>query len=165
MKEIIEAIDIATATSLGEPCKFYGLCEQTIDDQSDKYPRTLADKPEKVTPNDKFELAIYHRLLNGTVAPDEDLSFGREKTKKNVQMIRTIVIIHDKCRLFIEDVYNALPEKLTITGFQTVYVNSEISLNNNQDQVWVDEWAEAYKKYQVRYRIYALEYTVEYIKC
>jgi hypothetical protein len=165
MKEIIEAIDTATATSLGEPCKFYGLCQQTIDDQEGNYPRTLADKPEKVTPNDKHELAIYHRLLNGSIAEDGDLSFGRSKTKKNNQTIRTIVIIHDKCRIFIEDIINALPEKLTITDYQTVYVSSEISLNTNQDQIWVDEWAEAYKKYQVRYRIYALEYIVEYIKC
>lgn len=165
MKEIIDAIDVATDVNLDEPCKYYGLCDQTIDDQAERYPRTQGDRPEKVTPNDKFELAIYHRRLEGSINEDELLSFGRSKTKKNTQRIRTIVIIHDKCRVFIEDVINALPEKLVVENYKTVYVGVDISLNTNQDQVWVDEWAEAYKKYQVRYKIYALEYTVEYVKC
>ncbi len=167
MKDIISQIDAAIFAGLGNVGHFHGLCRLIVgDDKAGTYPIKVDKNAYKVAPDDKYELAIYHRLIDSGIVLDEDTSFGRKNSKKNNQKIRTIVIIDQKSNIEISDVYNAIPDKLFIDGYKSIYVDSEVSLDVNQEQVWVAEWAEAYKdKRQMRYFVYALEYTCEFIKC
>ncbi len=165
MNAIIDEIDKALTSSLGNG-KYYGLCKLVIDDSGTTYPVTEQDTKKKVTPDDLHKLAIYHRRLDSSINPDEVNSFGRTPTKRNDQKIRTVVIIKEDSGIEIEDVYNALPDFVTLDGYKSVFVQSDVSLIVDHDAVWTTEWDKAYKdKYQVRFKIYALEYIIEYITC
>ncbi len=165
MKDIVDEIDKALVSSIGKG-KYYGLCKLVID-SNETYPVTDGITREKVTPNDLYKLAIYHRRLDSSINPDEDNSFGRTLRKRNDQKLRTVVLIEEKSGITIEDVYNALPDFLTIEDkYKSIHIQSDISLIFDHDAVWETEWPAAYKdKYQLRYKVYALEYIVEYITC
>ena len=164
MKEIIDLMDQRIFELLGVG-KFYGVCKITSS-QSEIFPRTDNTKPEKVAPNDKYPVAIYHRLLDGSIADNEDLSFGRTKKRQNVQQIRTIVILDTKSDVTIEDVYEAIPDEVILCDYKSIWINSEINLNYNQNSIREEEWGTAYAdKFEMRFNLYALEYSIEYIKC
>lgn len=166
MKDIIAIIDQSIFDQVGFG-KFYGLCELVIDDKEANYPRTLTKPAEKVTPNDRYELAIYHRLMDSPITLDEVTSFGRRGSRKSAQTIRTIVIIdRDKSNLDISDIYESIPEKMELSGYKSVYAHTDMKLDSNFIDVFESEWGNAYKdKIQMRYKIYALEYVVDVIKC
>lgn len=164
MKEIIDLMDQRIFERLGVG-KFYGLCKLTID-KNDTYPRTDNKTPEKVAPNDKYPLAIYHRLLDASIAENEEVSFGRIRKKQNAQQIRTIVLIDVKSNVTIEEVYNAIPEEVILCDYKSIWIPAEISLSFNQEAIREEEWGTAYAdKFALRYNLYALEYTIETIKC
>lgn len=167
MKNIIDAIDQRTFELLGVG-KFYGLCTLVVDaDRSENYPRTdVPTGAEKVTPNDKYPVAIYHRLLEGGLEENTDISFGRSIKKQNNQRIRTIVIIDFKSNVSISEVYEAIPEEVILCDYKSVLIPGDMGLITDQNSLWEQEWSTAYKdKYQMRYKIYALEYAIQYVKC
>lgn len=164
MKEIIDWIDNRMYERLGVG-KFYGLCK-LITDGSELYPRTVATKPEKVTPNDKYSLALYHRLIDASLVENEEISFGRSRKKQNNQRIRTVVMIEEKSEVDISDVYEAIPEEIILCDYKSVWIPADMSLIVDHDAVWTQEFGEANKdKYVMKYRLYALEYTIETVKC
>lgn len=169
MTEIIDFIDNEIYTCLGRG-KSYGLCRQVQDD-SGIYPATVKTPSKKVTPDDKWKLAWFHRLLENSPDEDEDQTFGRKIAIRNQQQIRTIVVIElGEGETLIDDFINALPDYInetliTETDYRYIQVMKSISVSRG-DTVWEAEWGQAYKdKHQMRYNIYALEYNIDYIKC
>lgn len=169
MVEIIDHIDDTLLSCWGKG-KFYGLCRLLKDDKGVVYPATYSDN-KKVTPNDKFPIIWYHRLLNSESTEDDDLSYGRSKSVKVGQRIRTVVVVSFlEGETFIDDFINALPGKINPIDFDEDYkyieLSKEISLIRDVQSIWETEWGTAYEdKYQMRYNLYALEYDLEYVKC
>lgn len=65
-----------------------------------------------------------------------------------------------------EDIANSIPDEFTLTGFEFVNIDKNMTLIKDSDAVWEDEYSEAYRdKYVKRYNIYALEYNLNYLKC
>lgn len=64
------------------------------------------------------------------------------------------------------DFINAMPDKVEFSGYKFIEVSKGNSLNRDSGQVWTDEWDNSYRdKYQMRYHVYAIEWTLNYIKC
>lgn len=167
MVEIIDYIDQQIRESCLDDIAFFGICHLVEDDNENPYPTQYVANSEKVTPNDKFLITIYHRLLDSPVSPSEEVPFGRKSIPKFSQKVRTVVFIKiSEAHSKIEDIINALPDSFEITGYQNLSVSKEISLAKNQTAIWQDEYGEAYKDRMVKkFRVYALEYDVSYIKC
>lgn len=171
MRDIIDYIDAQLHECFPE-AQAFGICHLIADDQSEKYPSTLEENAIKVSPNDKYEVLYYHRLLDADAQADEDLSFGRKKTVVNSQPIRTVIFIRMKedDLSIIEDFINALPETFELDESPSTYkklnVTREVNLIRDSTAIWEDEFSEAYKdKYQKVWNIYALEYSIQIAKC
>lgn len=171
MRDIIDYIDAQLHECFPE-ARAFGICHLIEDDQAEKYPSTLEEDAIKVSPNDKYEVLYYHRLLDSNAEPDEDLSFGRKKTVVNNQPIRTVIFVRMKedDLSFIEDFINALPENFELEDSPSQYkklnVSREVNLIRDSNAIWEDEYSESYKdKYQKVWNIYALEYNIQIAKC
>lgn len=145
--------------------KLYGICH-LVDDDNSKYPSTKLKQGEKVTPDDRYQIIIYHRLLNSEFEHSEEMSFGRTKTIVSNQNIRTVLIFDLESETTAEDIANSIPDDIALTGFEFVNIDKNMTLIKDSDSVWEDEYSESYKdKYVKRYNIYALEYRIQYLKC
>lgn len=169
MVDLINDIDDTINDCIGEG-KHYGLCRLLIDDQGAVYPATYPDsagKFTKVTPDDRYKILTYHRLLDGAYEASEELSFGRYMSMENKQAVRLVVLIaFSEGETVIENIVNALPEEVINVDYKSVVVDNAITLIRDRAAIWEAEWGNAYKdKYQMRYNIYAIEYSINYIKC
>jgi len=164
--DLINHINTTVENCLGLGGKYYGLCRLIKDDKGVVYPVTYLDNI-KVTPSDKFNLLVYHRLINSETEESEEHSFGRLPAVMNNQRIRTIVIVKfSEGETVIDDFINALPDKIDNVDYRFVELSKNISLIRDVQSIWETEWGNAYDdKYQMRFNLYALEYTLEYIKC
>lgn len=166
MTEIIDYIDHQIKTCIGE-ARCIGLCHQIDNEEGNVYPTQFKRRSEMVTPDDRFNITIYHRLVDGDIAPREDVPFGRNVVPLTEQTIRTVVFVkmelgHD----VILDIINSLPNRGEIDGFKNMVISKEISLSRNQKEIWEDEYGNNYDdKYIKLYLIYALEYNVQFVKC
>lgn len=171
MRSIIDYIDERVHECI-EEVQQYGLCHLIEDDNQEKYPSTLEENADKVTPDDQYEFQYYHRLLNGNVEPSEDFSFGRTKSALTRQPVRTVIFCKIDCDdlTFIDDFINALPDSFELDEspqqYKKITLLKDINLIRDSPAIWEDEFSEAYKdKFQKVFNIYALEYSIEYIKC
>jgi hypothetical protein len=171
LREIINYIDCQLQGCFPEAHQ-KGICHLVEDDSSDRYPSTLFEEAEKVVPEDRHELTYYYRLLDGSPEPDEDLSFGRKKTIVNSQQVRVVMFIKMDCDslTIVDDFINALPDTFELdtspAEYKKLTINKEISLIRDSNAIWEDEYSDSYKdKYQKVFNIYALEFSIEYIKC
>lgn len=167
MVDLIDDIDETVITCIGRG-KSYGLCRLIIDDKGRIYPITVnLGKEEKVTPDDKWKIVWYHRMIDADVSPSEDLSFGRSLHAQVAQRIRTVVVVHrSEGEDVINEIISSLPDDIENVDYKYIQVGKEISMIVNQESIWETEWGNAYKdKYQMRYHLYALEYSIDYIKC
>lgn len=167
MVEIIDYIDNQIKESCIDDVKFFGICHLVEDDNENPYPTQYVASSEKVTPDDKFLITIYHRLLDTPITPDEEVPFGRKAVPRFNQKVRTVVFIkisedHSK----IDDIINALPDTFEIDGYIGLNLSKEISLIRDQNAIWDDEYGDAYKDRMIKkFRAYAFEYDVQYVKC
>lgn len=168
MTEIINYINEQIENCIDD-VRLYGLCHLLEDDSEENYPSTIGSEGEKVTPDDRYSVTIYHRLLDGDLNPTEEQPFGRKSIKKTTQRVRTVIFIKmtvDETEQLINDIINSLPESFTLTDYVFSYVSNEISLIRDRASIWDDEFGSGYRdKYQKRFYIYALEYDCQYIKC
>lgn len=169
MIDLINDIDETVFTCLGRG-KSYGLCRLIEDDKGAMYPVTVSDGPDgnkKVTPEDKWKIVWYHRLINSDVSASEDLSFGRSIHAQVAQRVRTVVVVAiSEGQDVINEIISALPDDVENVDYKYIQVGKEISLIVDQKSIWEAEWGNAYKdKHQMRYYLYALEYSIDYIKC
>lgn len=174
MEDIIDHIDEQIQECLGAG-QFYGLCRLLIDDQGAVYPATYPDNSgsppslavTKVTPNDRYPILIYHRLLDGSLADSETFSFGRSMTRENRQLVRMVVLVNFSLgESVIDNIINALPDEIINEDYKSIVFGTDITLIRDRDSIWTTEWGNAYKdKYQMRYNIYAVEYTLSYVRC
>lgn len=143
----------------------FGICHLVEDDNS-IYPSTKKKNGVKVTPDDRYPITIYHRLLNSEFEESEDFSFGRKRTFVSNQNVRTVLIFDLESETTAEDIANSIPDEVTLAGFEFVNISKNMTLIKDSDDVWETEYGEAYKdKYVKRYNIYALEYQIQYLKC
>lgn len=173
MTELIDHIEEQIHDCLGDG-KYYGLCRLLTDDQG-TYPATYASsagKYTKVTPDDKHRILIYHRLLDGSPTVNEDLSFGRSLLFENNQRVRMVVLVDlSEGETVIDSIINAIPDHITQTDldsvdYKSVTIDPSMTLIRDRANIWSTEWGNAYAdKYQLRYNIYALEYSINYIRC
>lgn len=165
MTDLIDHIDEQIKTCIGAGIKTFGLCH-LIEDDNGVYPATVGKEGIKVAPDNNFNVLIYHRLLNGSIEPREDLSFGRKVTGQTNQRMRMVVFIDISEQALIDDIINALPDVFEIDDYQYCNVSGSIDLIRDSVAVWSEEFSEAYKsRFQKRFHVYAVEYTLEYIKC
>lgn len=165
MIDLINDINTSIYNCIGGKGKFYGLCRQMMDDNG-IYPATV-EKNEKVTPLDKWNILVYHRYLDGSVTDDETFSFGRHPLVKNAQGVRMVVIVaFTEGESAIDDIINGMPDRIENVDYKFSEVGTNITLIRDRHSIWDQEFGAAYRdKYQVRYNIYAVEYTLDYIKC
>lgn len=167
MKEIINHIDRTIEAEIVG--KYYGLAQLVQDDQGAVYPRTIGAEAVKITPNDRYKVLIYHRLIDGAIEDSEEFSFGRYPSRLNAQRIRTVILVDikkDPEELIIDRIIDLMPEKVLNDSYKYVSISNEMELRRDAHANWDAEWSNAYKdKYQMLYNIYALEYTIDYIKC
>lgn len=171
MKDIIDYIDNQLHECFPD-AQVFGICHLIEDDNAELYPSTLEEDAIKVTPDDRYEILFYHRLLDGSPEPDEDISFGRKKTIVNSQQVRTVIFIKmgEDDLSFIDDFINALPETFELdespVQYKKLNLSREINLIRDSNAIWEDEYSSAYKdKYQKVWNIYALEYSIQVAKC
>lgn len=168
MVDLIDHIDelIHECLGLGQ---YQGLC-RLIEDDSGIYPVTYPDehgKQLKVTPDDRYPLLIYHRLLDGSFEDSEEFSFGRSMARQNRQAVRMVVVVdfrdgHD----YSGQILNALPVSIENVDYKSVTIDSAVTLIRDRKAIWSTEWGEAYAdKYQMRYEIFAVEYSINHITC
>lgn len=143
-----------------------GLCH-LLEDTNGMYPAVVGEQSKKVTPNKGDAIMIYHRLLNGAFTDREDLSFGKKKSLQNAQRVRMVVFVDLSLEVdHIDDIINALPAVFEVDGYRFCNVNPAIDLIRDRAAIWQQEFAEAHMKaFQMKYHVYAVEYTLEYIKC
>lgn len=165
MVDIIEHIDDTIIACIGRG-KTYGLCRLLLDDKGVPYPATV-ENTKKVTPEDRWELIWYHRLMDGSADESELFSFGRSMSALSAQRIRTVVVAaFSEGEDTINEIIASLPENIVNVDYKYLNLGREITLIRDRTSIWETEWGDAYKdKYQMRYNIYALEYSVSYIKC
>lgn len=169
MVELIDYIDSKISACIGSKVNSFGLCRQIIDDSA-VYPVTVKEPSSNVTPSDKWKITIYHRLLEGSFADSEEFSFGRELLKRNSQNVRMVVFIDlSQGESVIDDIIDAIPTQIELDpdcNYKLSETGPNITLIRDRNGVWEQEFGQAYKdKYQMRYNIYAVEYTIDYIKC
>jgi hypothetical protein len=163
--DILEHIDEALLGCLVN-AESFGLCH-LVEDTNGFYPTGFSSESRKVFPSSKTLIYFYHRLLNGSFQPVDDLTFGKNRTRENTQVIRTVVFIPiDNAKTDIDDFINALPDHLTIDNYRRVKLSDNVTLIRDSAAVWAAEYAEAYRnKFQKIFQVYAIEYSIEYIKC
>lgn len=168
MVDLIDHINEEISACIGTG-KFYGLCRQIQDDKG-IYPATVKEPAEKVSPSDKWKVLVYHRLMDGTVTDSEEFSFGRHPLVHNSQNVRMVVFVaFSEGETIIDDIINGMPDKIELEDnidYKFSEVGTSVTLIRDRNAVWEQEFGQAYKdKYQMRYNIYAVEYTIDYIKC
>jgi hypothetical protein len=165
LTDLINYIDNQIKSCIGE-ARMFGLCHLLQDDNG-VYPATVEQNPIAAFPDDRFLISVYHRLLNGAYEESEDFSFGKTRTGLNSQNVRTVVFIklgEDQSK--IDDIVNAFPDVFEMDDYRYISVSRNVSLLRDRDAIWGDEFSETYKdKYQVKFHIYALEWSLNYIKC
>lgn len=170
MVEIIDHIEATIHECIGDG-EFVGLCRLLTDNQGAIYPATY-DRSATVTPNDQHKVLVYHRLLDGELEASEELSFGRTKSMQNNQRVRMVVLVHfSEGENVIDNIINAIPDEILASDienvdYKSIVTSDSVSLIRDRDSIWTTEWGNAYKdKYQMRYNIYAVEYSINYIRC
>lgn len=169
MVDLINHIDELIETCLGDG-KYWGLCRLMLDDNQESYPATYPDtagKITKVSPDDRVKIMIYHRLLDGEFSDSEMFSFGRTISMENSQRVRMVVLVDfSEGETVIDNILNALPDTIDNVDYKSAIVGSSVTLIRDRAAIWSTEFSNAYRdKYQVRYNIYAVEYSINYIKC
>jgi hypothetical protein len=166
MLEIIENINSTIeASSISKGVKTYGICK-LVTKENQPHPVAIADD-KQVAPNDRWEGIIYHRLLNDAITESEEHSFGSRTEKLHNQQIRTVVMIKRiKTENWIDDLINVLPRQINgLTDYRLVNIGA-ITKNTDQDTIFNTEFGQSgYEKHRMTYLIYALEYSIEYIRC
>lgn len=164
MTDLINDIDCLLCSCVAGT--YHGLCRLLLDDKGEPYPSRYSDN-KKVTPEDKFKVMWYHRLLDGSIDDSELLSFGRKFSRVNSQRIRMVVVVDMSLGEGVADsLIHSLPEKITREAYRYAHVGSSVTLIRDRQSIWEAEWGNAYKdKYQLRYNLYAIEYSLEYVKC
>lgn len=167
MIDLIKNIDSCLSKCVAG--KHYGLCTLVLDNKGEHYPRTVGREAIAVTPNDKYKVMTYHRLLNADFEENEEHSFGRSLSRMNSQTVRLVVVVEiqlDASEGVIEKIVDGLPNEIEGEEYRYAQVGTSVTLIRDAQSVWGTEWGNAYKdKYQMRYNIYAVEYSVGYIKC
>lgn len=164
MTELLDYIDNTIKNCITE-VKQFGLCH-LLDSDNERYPATLGKQGKKVTPDDRFKVVMYHRLLAGS--PDErpDLSFGKNPVRQNDQRVRSVVFVKLDDDSRIDDIVNAYPGDFETTNYYFANVSSNMTLIRDRDAIWNEEFSQSYKdRYQLIWNIYAIEFDLQYIKC
>lgn len=165
MKLIMDQLDSDMLGLLpNEGIRFFGLAQLvTKDDQPN--PVTIEDN-KQIAINDRYEAIVYHRILNGSLAPAEDRQFGTKLGRKMIQNMRTIVAYKaGKGEEWIQTFCNNFPEEVNVSGYDFIDI-PDLSLIADQVAVYNAEFGiNNYEKHIQDWNIYALEYSVEFIKC
>jgi phage anti-repressor protein len=176
MIDIVDHIDKAILCCLTG--KSWGLCRQLLDDKGEIYPATYEMKQgryEKVTPYDKYRVQWFHRLNDSSLGDSETYSFGRTLTKINSTQVRTILLSEfalnetplNSMLDAMVDFMSPVSSNITqLSDYKFVEFGDSINVSRNRTEIWNAEFSNAYRdKYQMRYNIYAIEFTIDYIKC
>lgn len=163
--DLIEYIDNSIKNCVTEVRQF-GLCH-LLQGDNETFPATIESNAKKATPDDRFLITTYHRILNGNLEAREDVSFGKTMTAQNNQRMRMVVFVRiDQPETKIDDIINAMPDSFDVTDYEFANVSKNISLQREGDAIWTAEFSTAYKdKYQKKWNVYAVEYDLQYIKC
>jgi len=167
LTDICEQIDLYITNKI--PCpgiKFFGLAELA----------TKADQPHPVTINDRVQIAIndrydgifYHRLLSSGLTQPENLQWGNVSLSLYRSRMKSILAfkVRKLAEEFIYDFVNAMPDILTVTNYKSVDVTNDVTILADQESVYRGEFGKGdYEKHILTWNIYAIEYTVEFIKC
>lgn len=167
MTDLLDYIDDQIQASCTQDIKFYGLCHLIGDDNANPYPATYEQQSEKVSPDDRYIITIYHRLLDGNLDPREEVPFGKSVVIQPSQRVRTVVFIKmNQSHSKIDEIVHSLPDTFEVDGYSFANVSKSINLLRDQNAIWEDEFGDAYKDKMIKeFYLYALEYDLQYVKC
>lgn len=126
---------------------------------------------DRVSPDDEYDILVYHRWISGAPKDDDDSSWGRGKVRKHDNTIRMVVLL-DRAKYtedYINKVIDAMPDIIDDSAGVDMYsaeVGQEISLIVDQDSVGEQEFGEMWKdKYLPKFYIFAVEYSLQFVQC
>lgn len=176
MTEIIEAIDAWTAsryTSYDK--KLFGFCElmrKTAGEGSvdQVFPVTIPGRVH-VSIDDRYNFITWIRWIQpATYENNEDWSFGNSEARVGILPLR-LVLAH-KTSLgenVVFDFINAFPSKFTISGFQFVFTNANLSIDPDHEAIVQAELGPAnylvYEKHRFTWNLYVLNINVQFLEC
>lgn len=166
---MIDHIDNGIKDCLGIDKKFYGLCKLSVDTESETYPYVIGSaRKERVSVNDAYDVAVYHRILSGTANNDENFSWGRKQARRHNLSMRMVVILKSKMgEDYIDQIITALPDVIVNPAFNIAELGDEVSKIVDHEGICSQEFGDAWRdKISVhKFILYAIEYTLSYIPC
>jgi hypothetical protein len=129
----------------------------------------VADRgTNQVSLDDKFELITWGRLP-GTVTAiaNEEDNWGLKDGRRQSFTLRWIVA--HKVQLgenFINTLLRSLPDRLTIDGYEFVYINPDIEVDADHEAIYRTELGNTvYERHRFNWNIYSVSLTFEFIMC
>lgn len=176
MKDITDDIDTDIQSNLVDDgidfanSKFWGLAE-LIEKGKQVQPVTvdLLGNPVRaqIAIDDKFDGIVYHRVLN-SASIDSPESFGANIAIQFNVRLRTVLAykVSKFAEEFVFDFINALPQRLTVTGYDYINIAENISLVVDQKGIYEQEFGGGeYEKHMIPWNIFAIEHDVQFVKC
>lgn len=172
MMDICNRIDeILLGLMPGDGIRFHGLCQPVIKGNQ-THPVTVLDK-KQVSIDSRWDAICFHRL-NGTasITPSDEQDFGRSLGRKRVQPMRTFIAHKvNKGEEWIDTFINNIPAHISLVDvnnsplYEFIDIG-ELSLLTDQVSIYNEEFGDNnYEKHIQNWNVYALEYSVEFIRC
>lgn len=121
----------------------------------------------QVSLDDKYQFISWIRWINPVrpVARDED-RWGLRQSRRKGMTLR-IIIAHRVAlgEFLVTDLVDSFPEYFDLTGYEFVNLN-EAYVDPDHEQIYKTELGETvYELHRFDWNIYAIDLTVEFIKC
>lgn len=122
----------------------------------------------QISLDDRYQLITWSRMAgNINRVEHEDEGWGIRNSTRKTGTLRW-VIAH-KVELgenFINELLRVFPDRLTIEGYELVFIDNDISLDTDHEGVYEEELGKTvYEKHRFNWNIYAVELNVEFKLC
>jgi hypothetical protein len=171
MTEIIEAVDAWVLSRYGgQNLKQFGYCEimrKSFEGGEEVFPVGAVTR-ERVQILDKHNIVTWaHWITPANYEKSSEWSFGKTEAREATAQIR--YLFAHKTTLgenLINDFVNAFPNKLTVSGYQFVFVDPAITVDPDHEQIHNSEFGNSnYEKHRFTWNIYAINITVQFLLC
>lgn len=178
MTEIIQAIDDWTNTNFPDlERKIWGFCE--LAHRHNKGDNSIGDQPVPMTINgttdrkqvsldDRYQFITWMRIPGRIqVNPNDEWSFGLKESRFNTVGIRWVIAHRVELgENLIYSLVDAFPEKLAVDGFQFAFVNPNIEIDYDHENIYLTELGKTvYEKHRFPWNLYVINLNVEFIVC
>lgn len=179
MTEIIQSIDDFTANFLsgytGLNSKLWGFCElahRTSPPNGKDQPTVMSingtSDRKYVTLDDRYDFISWIRIPGVLNFSDNDQwNFGFKEAR--FQTINFRWVIAHKVQLgenLIYSLVNQLPESLSVSGYQVLFVNPVGSVDHDHETIYRTELGDTvYEKHRFPWNLYVINLSIEFLLC